>query len=87
MALGLGPSYREFESLHHDHFKLLDSSMVEHLAVNEDVVGSSPTPGATFCGYNIVANVLVFQTREEGSIPSTRSIFAGLAQLARATDL
>ena len=33
----------------------LDSSMVERLAVNEMVVGSNPTPGASWLGFSAIA--------------------------------
>ena len=39
-------------------------------------VGSSPSYRSNFlCGSNIMANVLVFQTRDEGSIPSYHTKF------------
>jgi len=39
------------------------------------IVGSSPTETAIFCRYSIAANVQDCQSCDEGSIPSTCSIF------------
>ena len=52
--------------------------MVEHLTVNQRVVGSCPTRGAMWVSYKGIT--LAFQAKDKGSIPFTHSIHEFVAQ-------
>ena len=54
---------------------ILDSSAVEHPAVNRRVVGSNPTRGVFFIGVWSNGMTEVSKTFSEGSIPSTPAIY------------
>ena len=85
----------------YNEYTFLDSSMVEHSAVNRVVVGSSPTRGAEYIVFKMLPNgrrnqwlhgqavkTSPFHGGNTGSIPvgvTPKRICGPLAQLVRAT--